>query len=61
MKVVVDVTALEQDFPLVYSASSRSLYFATDPYLSIFTPEVGDSTDQAARYRVCLSYYTWIA
>ena len=56
MKFVVDVTTLEQDFPLVSSASSRSLYSATDPYSSIVTPEVGESTDQAARYRVCLSY-----
>jgi hypothetical protein len=55
-KFVVDVTALEQDFSLVSSASSRSLYSATDPYSSIVTPDVGDSTDEAASYRVCLSY-----
>jgi len=37
MKFVMDLTALEQDFSLVSSVSSRSLYSATDPYSSIVT------------------------
>ena len=57
MKFKVDVMALEQDFYLVSSASSRSLYSVTDPYSSIFTLEAGDSTDQAACYRVCLTLW----
>jgi hypothetical protein len=53
VKFVVDVTASKQDFSPVSSAFCRSLYSFTDPHSFNVTPEVGDSPDQAALYRVC--------